>query len=93
MSDTSAPAGGQEREQRKAKVARLREMGVAPYAYRFPRTHAMAEAAAREAELVAGGTTIALAGRVMALRGHGHTAFGHIKDGAESSSSTSGTTR
>ena len=80
MSDTSAPPGGQEREQRKAKVARLRELGVVPYAYRFQRTHSTAEAAAQEADLVAGGSAIALAGRVMALRGHGHTAFGHIKD-------------
>ncbi len=80
MSDTGAPAGGQEREQRKAKVARLREMGVTPYAYRFQRSHSTAEAVAREAELVAGGSTISLAGRVMTLRGHGHTAFGHLKD-------------
>ena len=80
MSDTSAPSGGQEREQRKAKIARLRALGVAPYAYRFQRTHSTAEAVAREAELVASGSAIALAGRVMALRGHGHTAFGHIKD-------------
>jgi lysyl-tRNA synthetase class 2 len=80
MSDTGAPAGSQEREQRKAKVARLRELGVEPYAYRFQRSHSTAEAAAGEAELVAKGSAIALAGRVMALRGHGHTAFGHIKD-------------
>jgi lysyl-tRNA synthetase class 2 len=80
MSDTSAPSGGQEREQRKAKLARLRALGVAPYAYRFQRTHSTAEAVAREAELAASGSAVALAGRVMALRGHGHTAFGHIKD-------------
>jgi lysyl-tRNA synthetase, class II len=82
MSDKGAPAGGQEREQRKAKLARLREMGVVPYAYRFERSHTTAEAAAREAELAASGAAVSLAGRVMALRGHGHTAFGHIKDAA-----------
>ncbi|MGD1048488.1 MAG: lysine--tRNA ligase [Candidatus Krumholzibacteriaceae bacterium] len=75
-----AGGGGQEREQRKAKVARLREMGVVPYAYRFQRTHSTGEAAAQEASLVASGAVISLAGRVVALRGHGHTAFGHIKD-------------
>jgi lysyl-tRNA synthetase class 2 len=81
MSDTGvAGGGGQEREQRKAKLARLREMGVVPYAYRFQRTHSTLEAVAQEAKLVAEGAVISLAGRVMALRGHGHTAFGHIKD-------------
>jgi lysyl-tRNA synthetase class 2 len=80
MSDTGAPSGGQEREQRKAKLARLREMGIVPYAYRFRRTHSTAEAAAQEAELAASGAAVSLAGRVMALRGHGHTAFGHLKD-------------
>jgi lysyl-tRNA synthetase class 2 len=80
MSETGAPTGGQEREQRKAKLERLREMGIVPYAYRFERSHSTAEAAAREAELVASGAAVSLAGRVMALRGHGHTAFGHIRD-------------
>ena len=81
MSDAGAPSGGQEREQRKAKLARLREMGVVPYAYRFQRSHSTVEAAAQEAELVASGSAVTLAGRVMTLRGHGHTAFGHLKDG------------
>ncbi|HVO76440.1 MAG TPA: lysine--tRNA ligase [Candidatus Bathyarchaeia archaeon] len=80
MSDSGAFPLGQEREQRRAKLARLREIGVPPYAYRFPRTHSTAEAAAAEAELTASGSAVSIAGRVMALRGHGHTAFGHIKD-------------
>ncbi|MDD4856499.1 MAG: lysine--tRNA ligase, partial [Candidatus Krumholzibacteria bacterium] len=70
----------QEREQRKAKLERLRALGVAPYAYGFRRSHSTAEAAAAEADLVAGGSAVSLAGRVISLRGHGHTAFGHIKD-------------
>ncbi len=82
MSDKGAPAGGQEREQRKAKLARLRELGAAPYAYRFERSHTTAEAVSREAELAASGAAVSLAGRVMTLRGHGHTAFGHLKDAA-----------
>ncbi len=80
MSGTPTHPGGSEREQRAAKVARLRELGVVPYAYRFDRTCAISEAIAREAELAPAGTPVSLAGRVMALRGHGHTSFGHIKD-------------
>jgi len=80
MGGPAAPIGGQEREQRIAKLVKLREMGIVPYAYRFQRTHAVADAVAGEAELAASGAALALAGRVMALRGHGHTAFGHLKD-------------
>jgi lysyl-tRNA synthetase class 2 len=80
MSGTIAASGGQEREQRAAKLARLREMGVVPYSYRFPRSHTIAEAIRDEANLSARGAVLALAGRVMALRGHGHTSFGQIKD-------------
>jgi lysyl-tRNA synthetase class 2 len=80
MSGTPTPAGGSEREQRAAKVARLRELGVVPYAYRFERTCTVAQAIAREGELAPAETPVSLAGRLMALRGHGHTSFGHVKD-------------
>ena len=80
MSGTSAASGGQEREQRAAKLARLRELGVLPYAYRFPRSHTIAEAIRGEADLSANAAVLALAGRVMALRGHGHTSFGQLRD-------------
>jgi lysyl-tRNA synthetase class 2 len=72
--------GGREREQRIAKLERLRGMGVNPYPYVFKRTHAVDEIAADEGRLEAAGDEIALAGRVMSLRGHGHTAFGNIRD-------------
>lgn len=80
MGVPEAPAGGQEREQRIAKLAKLRDLGVVPYAYGFRRTHSVADAVAGETELAASLAPLALAGRVMALRGHGHTAFGHLKD-------------
>ena len=80
MSGTSAASGGQEREQRAAKLARLRELGVLPYAYRFSKSHTIAEAIRGEANLSASGAALALAGRVMALRGHGHTSFGQLRD-------------
>ncbi len=80
MGGTNAASGGQEREQRKAKLARLRELGVVPYAYRFPRSHAIADAIRDETNLSASGAVLSVAGRVMSVRGHGHTSFGHIKD-------------
>jgi lysyl-tRNA synthetase class 2 len=80
MSGNGQASGGHERDQRVAKLARLRELGVIPYAYRFSRSHAIADVIADEANLSAAGSTVSVAGRVMALRGHGHTSFGHLKD-------------
>ena len=82
MSDTEASPGGGERDQRIAKLDRLRELGVNPYAYRFERTHRIAEAVSAGDSLCADGSGVALAGRITALRGHGHTSFGNIKDGS-----------
>ena len=72
--------GGRERDERIRKLEQLRALGVDPYPYRFERTHTLAEAAAAEEELSAEGASASLAGRIMALRGHGHTSFGNIKD-------------
>lgn len=81
MSDEGATReGGREREIRIEKLAKLREIGVNPYPYRFQRTHGIAGAIEGEETLSAAATEIALAGRVMSLRGHGHTSFGNIKD-------------
>jgi lysyl-tRNA synthetase, class II len=80
MSSTGAPSGGQEREQRALKLERLRALGVVPYAYSFRRTHTVAEITRDETSLAAAGNAVSAAGRIMALRGHGHTAFGHLKD-------------
>jgi lysyl-tRNA synthetase class 2 len=62
------------------KARALRERGVNPYPYRFEVTHAVEGLVANEVALVQAGTTVRTAGRVMALRGHGKTAFGHVED-------------
>ncbi len=71
---------GIEREQRIEKLRRLRELGVNPYPYRFQRTHSIKEVIDQEENLSSSEQTVAVAGRVMSLRKHGHTAFGHLKD-------------
>jgi len=55
-------------------------MGINPYPYRFQRTHSIQSLIEQEEALSSSNTTIAVAGRVMSLRKHGHTAFGHVKD-------------
>jgi lysyl-tRNA synthetase class 2 len=62
------------------KMEALRGAGVNPYPYRFAVTHSVAELFAGEAALTAAGAEVAFAGRVMALRGHGKTCFGHVED-------------
>jgi lysyl-tRNA synthetase class 2 len=94
MSDetTAVPAGEQapadERvvADRVAKLARLRERGVEPYAYAFDPTHAAAaaldafaahEAAHPDAEM---GEHVRVAGRIVAKRTMGKSTFAHIAD-------------
>jgi len=62
------------------KMEALRGAGVNPYPYRFAVTHPVVELFAGEAALTESATEVAVAGRVMALRGHGKTCFGHIED-------------
>ena len=62
------------------KAEALRAAGANPYPYRFEVTHAVAAVREQEKSLAEGGTSVRVAGRVMALRGHGKTAFGHIED-------------
>ncbi|HEU4365649.1 MAG TPA: lysine--tRNA ligase [Candidatus Krumholzibacteria bacterium] len=62
------------------KMEALRRAGVNPYPYRFAVTHAVADLFAGEAALVESGAEVAIAGRAMALRGHGKTSFGHVED-------------
>jgi len=73
--------GGRERDQRILKLEKLRQMGIDPYPYVFKRTHSIMEAVEAEKDLSEKETKIAVTGRVMALRKHGQTAFGNIKDG------------
>jgi lysyl-tRNA synthetase class 2 len=72
--------GGRERDTRIEKLARLREMGVNPYPYRFQRTHSIDEVRKGEETLLPEKVEVAIAGRIMSARGHGHTSFGNIKD-------------
>ena len=72
--------GGRERDQRILKLEKLRDMGIDPYPYAFERTHTIEGVIGAEKELSEKETSVSLAGRVMAIRKHGHTAFGNLKD-------------
>jgi len=67
-------------EERLRKLDAWRERGVEPYPWTFHRTHTTAAARAGEATLA--GTEIAIAGRLMTIRGHGKTAFATLQDAA-----------
>ncbi len=62
------------------KLDGLRQGGVNPYPYRYAVTHAVRAVREGEKALAAANTIVRVAGRVMALRGHGKTAFGHLED-------------
>jgi len=64
---------------RRDKLAALRERGVAPFAYRFGRSHTAAAALAAFGG-GAEGPAVAVAGRLVAVRGHGKTTFAHLAD-------------
>jgi len=63
---------------RRAKLARLQEMGINPFTYTFERTHTAQQLLDRFEELEE--KSVAVAGRVMALRSMGKAAFAHIAD-------------
>src|SRR6185369_11358921 len=67
--------------QRREKLAQWRALGVEPYAYRFEPTHRAAELLARGDQVTADpGEKVAVAGRIMTLRGHGKAGFAHLLD-------------
>jgi lysyl-tRNA synthetase, class II len=67
--------------QRREKLAQWRALGVDPYAYSFAATHRAAELLARgEAVTADPGDHVSVAGRVVALRGHGKAGFAHLLD-------------
>ncbi len=66
-------------QERLEKLDAWRRQGQEPYPYAFPRTHTTEQVRAQEAALAGG--EVALAGRLMTLRGHGKTAFAHLQDG------------
>jgi lysyl-tRNA synthetase class 2 len=79
----SGEAAGSVARARREKLEALRARGVAPFAYRFARSHTAAEAVAAfvaEDEGGAEGPAVAVAGRVVAIREHGKTVFAHLAD-------------
>jgi lysyl-tRNA synthetase class 2 len=66
---------------RRESRAALEAMGVAPFAYRFDRTHACAPAVRLyEDGMGDDGPEVRVCGRIAAWRSQGKTAFGHIED-------------
>ena len=66
---------------RREKRAALEAMGVAPYAYRFARTHTAAAALdAYDPAMGDDGPAATVAGRLVAYRSQGKTAFAHVED-------------
>jgi len=73
---------------RREKLAALRERGIDPYAYRYDRSHRnreareIFEAAEREASLSDDGLgpEVRIAGRLVAVRRHGKSAFVDVED-------------
>ena len=65
---------------RREKLEALAARGIAPFAYRYERTHSAVEALASLPEDRAEGPMVRVAGRVVALRGHGKTTFAHLAD-------------
>ena len=67
----------------KARLEKLNQLvarGIAPYAYRFEATHAPGEAGRALPDGQDEGPAVQVAGRVVAWRGHGKTAFAHLAD-------------
>jgi lysyl-tRNA synthetase, class II len=62
------------------KLARLKALGVLPYAYGTRISHRPAAIQADPEPLIQGAAPVEVAGRLTALRGHGKTAFGVIQD-------------
>src|ERR1700737_5241039 len=74
--------------QRRQKLQTLRSQGIEPHQSRFDRTHSSAEALAvfEQVEKTGGAEArserVALAGRLVAIRGMGKATFAHIQDHA-----------
>ena len=65
---------------RREKLDALRRAGIEPFAYGYRRTHEAAAAVAALPEGVEEGDAVRVAGRIVAWRGHGKTAFAHLAD-------------
>jgi lysyl-tRNA synthetase class 2 len=83
--DEQHEGGGEERliEERRAKLAALRDAGVDPFPHEFRNRTSAAEVLERHGELQDGeetDETVRLAGRLTARRGHGKAAFLDLTD-------------
>jgi lysyl-tRNA synthetase class 2 len=66
---------------RRETRARLEAIGVPPFAYRYDRTHAAREAVALYQDAMGdAGPAVRVAGRLVAIRTAGKTAFAHLED-------------
>jgi lysyl-tRNA synthetase class 2 len=66
---------------RREKRVDLEKLGVAPFAYRFDRSHTAAQAlAAWDDGMGEAGPEVRVAGRIAAFRSQGKTAFAHLED-------------
>jgi lysyl-tRNA synthetase class 2 len=63
---------------RREKLKELLSRGVDPFAYRYDRTHMAAEILAASEDQPE--PHVRVAGRIVALRGHGKTTFAHLED-------------
>ena len=82
---TSTPGSGlvAEKARRLAQLDDLRAEGVAPYPYRFDRTHTVADVRAGWGDLEPGVETddaVAIAGRIMLMRDSGKLVFATVRD-------------
>ncbi|MEW6308700.1 MAG: lysine--tRNA ligase [Bacillota bacterium] len=69
---------GDQFEVRRAKLADLRRQGVDPYGARYERSHQAGDIHAGFSAVE--GTHVGLAGRLMAVRGHGKASFADLQD-------------
>jgi lysyl-tRNA synthetase class 2 len=65
---------------RREKLDQLIARGIVPFGYRFERSHAAAHAASALPDGAEEGPEVQIAGRIVAWRGHGKTAFAHLAD-------------
>ena len=67
-------------KQRLEKLLKIKEKGVNPYPYKFEVTHLSSEVIRNSENLETSKSAVAVAGRLMSIRSHGKTGFGHIQD-------------
>jgi len=72
-------------QQRRQKLERLRTRGISPYPYRYHRSHTTQQAVAllkQKQEGLTAEEEVSVAGRIMAVRRMGKSAFADIRDGS-----------